>query len=385
MGPRSAQPTVTGGADSSTTRSPILLTVVTMDAFILGAGFSIAVSNRAMPDTDTLGEIALSRQRSIHASQRKTHSDICDGISCNAPMLVNGTWPAPSFEVWLSRLAESQPYLYEPDNYERRAVYERLVGLIAMEIDGTAGWVMRSDPPSWLLVLVERWIADETPVVTLNYDTFVESTVEAVVCNRHKDPTAKAWSLSIGPRLIPLNPMLVTPVGNPLMPTAPGYDATKMSLYKLHGSTRWYWDDQTRSTDSMIDIGQGSGWYLHRSADADNREVPGKLPVIVPPTTTKSGFFSNGIIRAIWRGAYEALRRADRVFVLGYSLPPADLVVQSLLTEAFSVKHPKLWLVNTSDRTAENYKDLGVELDTTFCVKDQPIPHFVKQYVDNTL
>ncbi len=149
-----------------------------------------------------------------------------------------------------------------------------------MEIDGTAGWVTSKRSPSWLLVLVERWIADETPVVTLNYDTFVESTVEAVVCNRHKDPTAKAWSLSIGPRLIPLNPMPCARGQSFRMPTAPGYDATEMSLASSTDRPGGTGTTGTRSTDSMIDVGQGSGWSLHRSADdadviAGARQAPG--------------------------------------------------------------------------------------------------------------
>ena len=131
-----------------------------------------------MPDTDTLGRRVLDIQRSIHRSRSEVHSSNCDGISCGGRMLVDGTWPAPNFEVWLSRLAEDQPYLYDPDNYERRALYEQLVALVAQEIEATAGHAMRSSPPPWFLNLVERWMSDKDPVVTLNYDTFVESMVE---------------------------------------------------------------------------------------------------------------------------------------------------------------------------------------------------------------
>jgi hypothetical protein len=350
------------------------------DAFVLGAGFSIAVADQ-MPTTDGLGETVLTRQRGIHRSQSEVHSSNCDGISCGGRMLVNGKWPAPNFEVWLSRLAEDQPYLYEPDNYERRALYERLTALVALEIETTAGWAMRSDPPAWFLELVQRWMSDGASVVTLNYDTFVESMVEHLACGRHTEPSAKMYSVPIRPRLIPLNPALVDPVGNEPMRISDGFDPAKISLYKLHGSTRWFWDDQTRSSDSMVDIGQGSGWYRNRSAEADRREVPGKVQVIVPPTTTKSRFFANGIVREIWRGAYEALRCADRVFVLGYSLPPADLVVQSLLTEAFTVKRPEVFVVNIEPTIARNFEHLGVRLNTEFCFREDPIPRFVERYI----
>lgn len=351
------------------------------DAFVLGAGFSIAIAPGQMPTTDGLGGTVLAHQRGIHGSQSEVHSSNCDSISCRGNTLVNGTWPAPNFEVWLSRLAEDQPYLYEPDNYERRALYERLAALVAQVIDTTAGWAMRSDPPVWFMELVRRWMHDGASVVTLNYDTFVESMVEHLACGRDKEPTAQLYSVPIRPRLIPLNPHLVEPVGSPTMNARKGFDPGGLELFKLHGSTRWYWDDQTRSTDSMVDIGQGSGWYLNRSAEADGRKVPGKAPVIVPPTTTKSRFFANGIIRELWRGAYEALRCADRVFVLGYSLPPADLVVQSLLTEAFAVKSPEVFVVNIEPTIADNFAHLGVHRNTEFCFREDPIPTFVERYL----
>ena len=189
--------------------------------------------------------------------------------------------------------------------------------------------------------------------------------------------------MPIRPRLIPINPYLVEPVGSKVMNTNQTFDPGGLALYKLHGSTRWFWDDQTRSTDSLVDIGQGSGWHLGRSGEADGREVPGKAPVIVPPTTTKSGFFANGIIREIWREAYKHLRCADRVFVLGYSLPPADLVVRSLLTEAFAFRRPEVFFVNTKPTTASNFEDLGVHIDAEFCCEDRPIPPFVEHYLSS--
>lgn len=333
-----------------------------------------------MPDTDSLGRRVLDIQRSIHESPPRTHSDNCDGISSDSPVLVEGSWPAASFEVWLSRLAEPQPYLHGPQNSERQALYDKLVPLIVQEIDSLAAWVMRSDPPDWLMSLVQQWMADGTPVVTLNYDTFVEATVDALLVNRRENRAAKAVAFQLKPHLLRLDyPESALGGSNMPMPTSPFYNPTEMSLYKLHGSTRWFWDDFTRSTDSMVGIGQWSGWYLNQGAV--DISVPGKVPVIVPPTTTKSAFFTNWIIRELWRGAYHSLRRADRIFVLGYSLPQADLVVQYLLTESLAVKRPELWLVNRSSATPLNYGHLGITLNTEFCDADSPIPRFVEWYL----
>ena len=43
-----------------------------------------------------------------------------------------------------------------------------------------------------------------------------------------------------------------------------------------------------------------------------------KVPLVVPPTSGKTGF-------------YKALQEADRIFIVGYSLPPTDLLTRFLL------------------------------------------------------
>ena len=223
-------------------------------------------------------------------------------------------------------------------------------------------------------------MSDQTKIVTFNYDVLVEAAVEYLLVSRQENPAARLVGLQLSPRLIPYDPTRRTSGGGSLpLPASPWSDLGRLSLYKLHGSTCWFWDDLTRSTDSMIDVGLRSGWAQPQPFEPSR--VPGKLPVIVPPTTSKSGFFRNGIIREIWRGAYDSLRRADRVFVLGYSLPPADLVVRSLPTEAFRAKHPEVWLVNTRADTDANYRDLGMKVNTEFCLPDRPIPQFAEHYI----
>jgi hypothetical protein len=49
----------------------------------------------------------------------------------------------------------------------------------------------------------------------------------------------------------------------------------------------------------------------------------------------KTDFYRNPIMREIWQGAFRDLCQADRISLLGYSLPGADLVFNGLLQEAF--------------------------------------------------
>lgn len=86
----------------------------------------------------------------------------------------------------------------------------------------------------------------------------------------------------------------------------------------------------------MVDVGLPARWHLSSDNVGWHPEelVPGRRPVIVPPTTSKTAFFNNPVIRHQWRQAFEAVRRAKRVVLIGYSLPVYDLLVGSLLDDA---------------------------------------------------
>jgi hypothetical protein len=63
-----------------------------------------------------------------------------------------------------------------------------------------------------------------------------------------------------------------------------------------------------------------------------------KVPMIVPPAAVKSPYYGNHLIRAMWRQAAEALRKADELVIMGFSLPPSDQIVSSLLATELNVQ-----------------------------------------------
>lgn len=85
--------------------------------------------------------------------------------------------------------------------------------------------------------------------------------------------------------------------------------------------------------------------------------APGKVPMIVPPVTVKSTYFGNPMIRYLWHTAYLGLLAARRVFVFGYSLPPGDLLVRSMLAEVLSNK--EVWVINTDKKVAKRFAKLN--------------------------
>jgi hypothetical protein len=343
------------------------------DAFLLGAGFSMAIDSLAMPSTDALGERALAVQRRIHDLGVEQHSNTCDGLSCDRPMLRDGKVPAPSFEVWLSRLAEDQPYLLEPENQRNHAFFRELSGVVAMEVEGaTARACDDSEPPLWLQKLVTAWHERRSNVTTFNYDTLVEATVDWLRFPMPNDDNAKITYKSIGPGVLPFWTVMWN--GLRLEPTE------TFTYWKLHGSVHWYWDPTTRSAESMVEIGLPARWRDGRDQTYDrDRRAPGKEPVIIPPIVAKTSFFANPVIRHLWRKAFESVRAASRVFVIGYSLPEVDLLVHAMLSEA--IREAEVWVVDPDPEVVDRVRSLGCRhVHTDFTGERGTLARFTEWY-----
>ena len=349
------------------------------DAFVLGAGFSMAIG-RPMLSTEDLGQRVLATQRSIHEGHVRTHSAICDGLSCDYPILSRGALPAADFEAWLSALAESQPYLLSPENDRRRALFSELKGLIALVVTAAVETtVARQEPPQWLETLVETWNEKRAELVTFNYDTLVEATVDHLNLAAPYPPDGGPQRLTyqvVGPSVFPSFQMMY---GGLRLPPADSF-----RYRKLHGSTHWYWDEMTHAADSMVEVGLRSHWNdvapEYSDEELHQYRAPGKEPMIVPPTTIKSIYFDNPAIRFLWHDAYKALLAARRVFVIGYSLPRADLLVRSMLTD--SLEDTEIWIVNPDEGVGERFEELGVgALNREFCGRDGDLMvEFVDRY-----
>lgn len=109
-------------------------------------------------------------------------------------------------------------------------------------------------------------------------------------------------------------------------------DSAKRLLFKLHGSMNW------------LRCLECEGIYIHkaRKASYDIAEGLGTCrvdsqvlrPMIVPFTWAKK--FDIKPYAQIWRGARVALQRAQRIVVIGYSLPDADFHARDLFLRSLS-------------------------------------------------
>ena len=221
------------------------------DVFILGAGFSRAISSH-MPLTDELGAEAVER------AGITDHPDLREG----------------RFETWLSRLAEPQPDLDEVRNSENRTTFVKLLEGIHSTITERQGLALKNDAYAWLEELVAAWHARQATLITFNYDCLVESVYTS--CGlfdfEGQGTRLSEWHLSRG--VPPPPPAGMYPTGTP-RPTA--------RVLKLHGSTNWYWvpGDTTGSTLNS--------WRIEDDDPEERRRLlPGRDPFIVPPAALKS-------------------------------------------------------------------------------------------------
>ncbi len=251
------------------------------DAFVLGAGFSVAVDYVNMPTTEQLGSGAIELLRAIHQAPARVHSEICDGISCDHPTLAGGQPPGRNFEVWLSRLAEPQPHRFEHENATATSMYHQLAGAVADVIlsatERACEHATQTEPP-WFEPLLRSWHDRQADVVTFNYDTLVEARYDAL----GSMPDGTRFDHSYINDLLPLAGIID---GGGAGPTPASF-----RYMKLHGSIHWYWDPVARNADSMVNIGLPAKWANGRTDDIGwhpEALVPGRRPIIVPPTTSK--------------------------------------------------------------------------------------------------
>ncbi len=60
------------------------------------------------------------------------------------------------------------------------------------------------------------------------------------------------------------------------------------------------------------------------------------FPVIVPPIYDKQSITGTGIFQKVWQEAGQAIEEADKLVLVGYSLPEADVVARQMIRRAFS-------------------------------------------------
>ena len=242
--------------------------------------------------------------------------------------IVDDRWTAGTitFEAWLSRLAEQQPDLDDAQNLRNRSDFLRLSDAVADTLVEAEDEVRSASPPAWLHRLIGVLHVTRTPLVTFNYDTLVEAAVQShEITDWASDP--RYSRISAGDILdhVP-----------PLPPGRWGPDIhSSFRLLKLHGSLDWWWSSGDQTAATLVRAPMFGGFGLAAQVEDAHlaRQLVGKTRFIVPPMAMKSSYYANPVTRDLWRRAGSAIGNADRVVLLGYSLPLTDLAVGGMIID----------------------------------------------------
>lgn len=306
------------------------------DVFLLGAGFSRAASTY-MP---LLQDLALRIRERFEPGAR-------------IPKEVTAIMQE-NFAHALSYLEQAKPWLTEAENLRHRALFLEFSSVIARDLDDTVRAIMRrpeSSTPEWFTRLIRYWHDHRCMVLTLNYDTLVETVAASIEVQ---------GGTTISSRDI--YPPLLTDAAlrSGLSPATKRLDTFR--LLKLHGSTNWYYSGRTSAQGEPIYFVPPLGTRCVAPEKQEEHEhrlraVADKYPFLIPPIYDKSALFTHETIRALWFEAGETLKRAKRLVCMGYSLPESDLTMKHFLRTSTSAD-ATFEIVDPSEEAFSNFKRL---------------------------
>ncbi|HET7475697.1 MAG TPA: hypothetical protein VFJ97_06685 [Dermatophilaceae bacterium] len=270
------------------------------DVYLLGAGFSKAVSG-AMPVLAELGPEVVEQL----GLPEKTLAPFQDNV-----------------EAWLSYLATEQPWLTQAQNLRNRALFVETSDALQEAISERERQATAEPFPPTMARLACGLSDRQSEVLTFNYDLLLERS--AVQIGR-----AHAFSdLYVAPVVERQDP------GTGIMISRSRAELPHFRLHKLHGSTNWYYSGpQQGAKGDVYVVRDWMTWpELARGHEDDNANRYSDLvPLIIPPTASKSLFYQNEALRSQWRHAAAALRSATRLVVIGYSFPTSDVQTRALI------------------------------------------------------
>jgi hypothetical protein len=329
-----------------------------VDVFILGAGFSRAISD-AMPLVTDLVEPLASHLEGDDATRRY------------ANLLRSGG----DLEVLLTYFAEEQPWLDQGATLLLRHAFRRATDWLAEEVFSRQQLTLGTPPPNWL-PLVRSWHESRVAVVTLNYDLLVESAAETLERGGDSDGGARLRYMDLVkfdlPRVRNRRQSGAMAFGHDFKPS--------FKLVKLHGSLNW-----AHHSDGGEEVWDSEGVDFFESQERKTwgdvkAELRDLQPLIVPPSTGKTRLLTRNWIRAWWVDAAEAIRNARALYVIGYSLPMSDVAVRLLLMTNLSEGSPVV-TVNRDADYAGHFAEASAHAVAQAWTGDRCVEEFVASYL----
>lgn len=321
------------------------------EVFVLGAGFSAAVSDGVMPITSELSERVRDHESLAETAFKKIEEKV----------------GKRGFEGVLDSLTVHAPWRTKSQRLRYQALFADVVEVVD-ECIGKAEEETRQGPLDPLLrALVVHWRTHRSTVVTFNYDVLIEAAYSEVIGVKpvnERNPLAYSDLYPIGVEPAP---------GRAVSLFGGERDMDAFNLLKLHGSrTLATPASSTTRTDTTYAQTMIRGWEIQPDDAYPDHFVGDLETLIMPPTSIKSEYVGNNIIDHMWKRAHLALRDADHIIIIGYSLPEADLLVRLMLQDSIHERTPRITVVdrdidkrikehyeNSLDRTVNGFKSLN--------------------------
>lgn len=188
----------------------------------------------------------------------------------------------------------------------------------------------------------ENKLNDGDIIISFNYDSLLEICLFRL----------RKWSFKNGYGF-PIN--LVEPT--PEREVVPQQDF-QIKILKLHGSVGWYkYED-----NNCIFLLYSSFLQFFNPLYKDKKEPdfsPEKeMPAIIEPSFIK--LIDIPEINEIWKQAAQAIAEADKIYIIGYSLPEADIGSRILLNSSISSNNRSnyITIIDKNRDTINRYKEL---------------------------
>ena len=144
-------------------------------------------------------------------------------------------------------------------------------------------------------------------------------------------------------------------------------NAPEVALYKLHGSLNWLKCSLCGHVyvNPLTSIAYLAFSKTPTAATTCHCGFPALGHLMVTPSFVRDIRDSN--LLQVWRNALESLRTADRWYILGYSLPPEDIAIRSIVLRAYHGRDggrpPDVVAVQRSSDTKPRFEIMFQRLD----------------------
>lgn len=235
-----------------------------------------------------------------------------------------------------------------------------------------------------IALLAKQILGEKACVLTFNYDTLLEQSIESasgvnrtppasmladepisdddLVYSHHNWNRSRAYGIQFdevqlhraGLQMFATGERFYGHQGNTLY---------QPPILKLHGSTNWFVHSGVMVDPSLPRKETRLGRTLISNPHASvsfpaqhNLEL--LIPLVVAPVLNKP-LLDLPILPALWKMAGDELRSCSRLVIVGYSFPPTDFHVRQLFREAFADQTPtEVLVVNPDTRPVDIARDL---------------------------